>query len=104
MLKKAMGIGGALLMLAAAVLVVPQRGKASDIDQVLVVNGPKKPVPVSLGAGGSVAITGTVNANVTALPAVQLAGGTNVGITGTPNVNVANTPTVNLAAGSQVGV
>jgi hypothetical protein len=121
MLRRAFGIVGMLLALAAAVVVVPQRGKADDIDKVLVVNGAKKPVPVT----GNIGITGTPNVNVTGLPAVQLAGGTTVGIDGTPNVKVVNSPlpvslqgnasfsgdvivvnspTVHLAPGGTVGV
>src|SRR5947209_8779235 len=56
MLKKTVGVAGALVMLVAAVLVVPQRGKADDVDKVLVVNGPKKPVPVTF-TGASVPVT-----------------------------------------------
>jgi hypothetical protein len=80
MLRRAIGIAAALVMLAAAVVVVPQRGTADNNKDVLVVNGPNQPVPVKLPAG------------------------TNVGIDGTPNVNVANTPTVNLAPGANVGI
>src|SRR4051812_41755274 len=54
MTRKVLGACGALVILALAVALVPQRGKASDIDNVLVVNGPKKPVPVTLtGPPGS---------------------------------------------------
>lgn len=56
MFKKGIGVAGALVMLAAVVVVTPQRGKASDIDQVLVVNGSKKPVPVTFN-GASVPVT-----------------------------------------------
>jgi hypothetical protein len=132
MLRRAVGIAGTIVMLAAAVVVLPQRGKASDIDNVLVVNGPRRPVPVtgnvalsgtasvnvanqptvSLAPGTSVGVQGTVNANVTntpnvnitGLPAVQLAAGASVGINGTPNVNIANQPTVSIASGAGVGV
>src|SRR5437868_11891473 len=108
MLRKVIAIGGVLVMLIAAVLVVPQRGKAADVDQVLVVNGPKKPVPVTgniaLSGTANVNVTNTPNVNVTALPAVQLAGGTTVGINGTPNVNVTNTPSVSVAPGTVLDV
>jgi hypothetical protein len=116
MIRKVIGISAALVLLAVAVALVPQRGKAEDTERVLVVNGPKKPVPVSgsVGVSGSVNanvtntpkvnVTNTPNVNVSALPAVQLAPGTNVGINGTPNVNVANTPTVKLAPGTNVGI
>jgi hypothetical protein len=116
MLRKTAGLTGAFVMLVAALVVVPQRGKAADVDQVLVVNGPRRPIPVN----GSVAVAGTVNANVTntpnvnvtGLPAVQLAPGTSVGVNGTVNTNVTNTPNVNvtglpavqLAAGTSVGI
>jgi hypothetical protein len=90
------------------VAMLPQRGKADSTKDVVVVNGPSQPVPVS----GSIGVSGTVNANVTntpnvnvtALPAVQLAPGTSVGISGTPGVNVLNQPTVSLASGTVVGV
>jgi hypothetical protein len=96
-----------MVMLAAAVAVVPRRGKADDVDPVLVVNGPKRPVPVT----GNVAIGGTANVNVTNQPTVSLAAGTSVGVNGTVNANVTNTPNVNvtglpavqLAQGTVVG-
>jgi hypothetical protein len=110
------GIAGTMVMLAAAIVVVPQRGKADDVDKVLVVNGPKKPVPVT----GNVAIGGTANVNVTNTPNVSvanqptvgLAPGTNVGVNGTVNANVTNSPNVNvtglpavqLAPGTSVGI
>jgi hypothetical protein len=128
MVRKVIGASSALILLAVTVAVLPQRGKADDVDKVLVVNGPKKPVPVtgnvgvsgtanvnvtnqptvSLAPGTGVGVSGTVNANVTntpnvnvtGLPAVQLAPGTNVGINGTPGVNVLNQPMVGLAPGS----
>jgi hypothetical protein len=92
MLKKAVGVASLLVMLVAAVLVAPQRGRASDVDNVLVVNGPKKPVPVT----GSVNVSGTANVNVTNTP--------NVSVTNTPNVNVTGLPAVQLAPGTTVGI
>jgi hypothetical protein len=108
MLRKAVGIAGTMVMLAAAAVVVPQRGTADSTKDVLVVNAPSQPVPVtgnvSLGGTANVNVTNTPNVNIVSLPAVQLAAGTNVGISGTPNVNVANQPTVTLAPGVVVGV
>jgi hypothetical protein len=131
LVRRSVELAGMLVMLAAALAVVPQRGKAADVDPVLVVNGLKKPVPVTLtggtgtanvnvtnqptvsvapgtsvGVNGTVntSITNTPNVNVMGLPAVQLAAGANVGINGTPNVNVANQPTVSLAPGASMTV
>jgi hypothetical protein len=75
MLRSVVGVSGTLLALGAAVALVPQRGRASDVDPVLVVNGPKRPVPVTLAGG-----------------------------TGSANVNVVNQPTVNLSPDSSVGL
>jgi hypothetical protein len=101
MLRRAIGITGTIVMLAAAAVVVPQRSKADSTKDVLVVNAPNQPVPVSgnvaIGGTANVDVTNTPNVNVASLPAVQLAAGTSVGISGTPNVNVANQPTVRLA-------
>jgi hypothetical protein len=56
MLRRAAGIAATIALLATAVVIVPQRGKADDVDRVLVVNGPKKPVPVSLSSGADVSV------------------------------------------------
>ena len=47
MVRKVIGASSALILLAVTVAVLPQRGKADDVDKVLVVNGPKRPVPVT---------------------------------------------------------
>src|SRR5262245_47495528 len=58
-------------MLAAVVAVTPKRSKADDVDQVLVVNGPKHPVLVA----GNVSVGGPVNANIINQPiAVKVTG------------------------------
>jgi len=107
MLRRAAGVAGTIVMLAAAVAVVPQRGKADSTKDVRVVNPLSQPVPVTgsvaLGGTANVNVTNTPDVNVASLPAVQLAAGTTVGINGTPNVNVANQPTVALAPGAIVG-
>jgi hypothetical protein len=103
MLRRAAGIAGTVAMLAAAVVVVPQRGKAESSKDVIVVNGPSQPVPVSLGAGATVGVSGTVNTNVTNHPTVNLAAGTSVGINGMLGVNVLNQPAVSLAPGAVIG-
>jgi hypothetical protein len=99
MLRRAVGIIGTIVMLAAAAVVVPQRGGADSTKDVLVVNAPSQPVPVSLTGG-----TGTANVNVTNQPTVDLAAGTTIGISGTPNVNIANQPTVSIAPDSVLHV
>jgi hypothetical protein len=73
--RRVIGISGALIAVAVAVSLAPQRGKASDIDNVLVVNGPKRPIPVTL-AGGA----GTANVNIVNQPTVSLAPGVSVNI------------------------
>jgi hypothetical protein len=103
MLRRSIGIAGMLVMLAAAVVVVPQRGKAEGTKDVVVVNGPSQPVPVSLGSGATVGISGTVNTSVTNQPTVNLPAGTRVEISGTPGVNVLNQPPVSLAPGAAIG-
>jgi hypothetical protein len=108
MLRKVAGLTGGFVMLVAALAILPQRGKADDVDKVLVVNGPKKPVPVT----GNVALAGPVDVNVTNTPSVNVTNTPSVNVTNTPNVNVTNTPNVNvtglpavqLAAGTSVGL
>ena len=72
----------------------------SNLQSVLVINGPGAPVPTA--AQGTTNVAGTVN--LSSGSTVNIGNTPNVSVANTPSVNVANTPTVSLAAGAGVSV